>query len=325
MSPLFTQLLVLAVILVNGWTDAPNAIAAVVHTKALNFRKAILLASICNFLGTVVMCLLYPTVAQTVYGLARFSGQPAQALAALQAAFLAIVLWATLAWRFGIPTSESHALLAGVTGACVALHGSFRGIDPTAWGKVLLGLLLSTLLGALAGYRAATGLRSLPLSPGLIRTGQLAGAAVTAFFHGAQDGQKFIALLLLCRALARGETVEQFSISLPLAVLCALVMALGTALGGRRIIDAMGQELAQLSPKEGLAADLGSGICLLTASLLGLPVSTTHTKLSALWGAGRIRNGAASSSYVKETIFTWITTFPGCFLLAWLFTKLMMP
>ena len=302
MTAWWTGLLVLAVLLVNGWTDAPNAIAAVVSTQTLSFRKAVLLASLFDFLGAVVMCLFCPLVAETVYALADFGSDPAVALTTLQAALLAIVLWAVLAWRFGIPTSESHALLAGITGACVALHGNFSGVNGSAWGKVLVGLVLSTALGAFAGRWTADRLAGLDLSPRVIRRGQIAGAALTAFFHGAQDGQKFIALFLLCQTLAAGQTARVFLVSLPVAALCA-----------------------GLTPSAGLAADLASGGCLLLASLLGLPVSTTHTKVSALWGAGTVqRSRRSEASSIKEIIFTWAATFPGCFLLAWAFARIML-
>lgn len=320
MTVCLVELLVLAVMVVNGWTDAPNAIASVVSTGALSFRRAVALAAVCDFLGAVVMCLLCPAVAQTVLDLAAFGGSPAAALTALKAAFLSIVLWAVLAWRFGIPTSESHALVAGLAGASAALRGGLGGIDAGTWGKVLLGLVLSTACGTLAGAAAARRLEQVRLSPALVRRGQLLGAGITAFFHGAQDGQKFIALFLLSLALARGEAGETLStISMPVCALCAGCMAAGTAMGGRRIIDTVSRGLTELTPKAALAADLGSGACLLLSSVLGLPVSTTHTKLSALWGAGRRRGGALAG----EVMVAWLVTFPVCFGLSWALTKLM--
>lgn len=313
--------LVLAVMVVNGWTDAPNAIASVVATDALPFRRAVVLAAACDFLGALTMCLICPTVAETVYELADFGGNPAAALIALRAAFLAIVFWSVLAWRFGVPTSESHALLAGITGASVALYGGFWRVNAAAWGKVAAGLVLSTVCGALAGRLAAGVLARRRLSARFVRRGQLAGAAATAFFHGAQDGQKFIALFLLCRALSRGEGGRTFVVSLPVCALCAGCMALGTAAGGRRIIDSLTRDLTGLTPEAGLAADLGGGACLLAASVFGLPVSTTHTKISSIWGAGTAQKKPASCSGIRDVVLTWIATFPGCFLLAWGLTK----
>ena len=309
---------------VNGWTDAPNAIATVVSTGALPFRRAVLLAAVCDFAGAVVMCLICPTVAETVFSLADFGEDPAVALTALRAVLLSIVLWSVLAWRFGIPTSESHALIAGLTGASAALHGGLQGVNAAAWGKVLSGLVLSTLFGALLGRWCQRRLERVWLAPKLVRRGQLAGAAATAFLHGAQDGQKFIALFLLCGALSRGESGRVFSVSLPVCALCALCMAAGTAVGGRRIIDTVTRDLTGLTPKAGLAADLGSALCLLAASVFGLPVSTTHTKISAIWGAGTAAGRPASLGGMGEIALTWAATFPACFALAWGLARLMM-
>lgn len=316
-------ILVLAVMVVNGWTDAPNAIATVVSTGTLPFRRAVALAAACDFAGAVVMCLLCPTVAETVFALADF-GEGAAALAALRAVFLSIVLWSVLAWRFGIPTSESHALIAGLTGASAAVCGGFQGVNAAAWGKVLAGLALSALFGALLGRRCADRLERVWLAPRLVRRGQLAGAAATAFLHGAQDGQKFIALFLLCLALSRGENGRVFTVSLPVCALCAGCMAMGTAIGGRKIIDTVTRDMTGLTPKAGLAADLGSGLCLLAASLFGLPVSTTHTRICAIWGAGTAAGRPASLGGMGEIALAWAATFPCCFALSWALTRLML-
>ena len=119
--------LTLGVILVNGWTDAPNAIATCVSTRAIGVRKAIIMAAIFNFLGVLVMTALNASVAMTIYNMVDFGGDARISLIALCAAMAAIVIWATVAWYFGIPTSESHALIAGLSGAAIAIHGNFSG------------------------------------------------------------------------------------------------------------------------------------------------------------------------------------------------------
>lgn len=149
---LVSTILTLGVILVNGWTDAPNAIATCVSTRAIDVRKAILMAAVCNFLGVFIMTALNASVAMTIYNMVDFGGDARLSLIALCAAMAAIVIWATAAWYFGIPTSESHALIAGLSGAAVAIQNSFAGINGAEWIKVLYGLLLSTLLGFLLGF-----------------------------------------------------------------------------------------------------------------------------------------------------------------------------
>ena len=310
---LITALLTLAVLVVNGWTDAPNAIAGAVVTGALPFRRAVALAAVCNFLGVLCVTSVNASVADTVYSLASFGGGSRAALAALCAAMAAVVLWAALAWCFGIPTSESHALAAGVSGAAVALEGSFSCLRWDSWGKVLLGLLLSALAGFGAGRLAARRLHAVKASNRTLLGAQVPGAALAAFLHGAQDGQKFLGIFLLGAALARGQG-EQSSPLIPLwlMALCAGFMALGTLMGGRRIIDRVGREMVSLGPREGLAADLGSIACLLGATVLGLPVSTTHTRTCALLGVGSAGGGRVDRRVAGEVALAWLLTFPGC-------------
>ena len=121
--------LTLGVILVNGWTDAPNAIATCVVTRCMSARAAIIMAAVFNFLGVYVMTALSPKVAETITKMVSFGTDKDAAIVALSAAMFAIVTWATLAFLFGIPTSESHALIAGLTGSAIALHGSLDGVN----------------------------------------------------------------------------------------------------------------------------------------------------------------------------------------------------
>ena len=147
-----TVILTLGVILVNGWTDAPNAIATCVSTRAMKASSAILMAAVFNFLGVFIMTMVNSNVAMTIYNMVDFGTNTGDATIALCAALFAIVFWATAAWKFGIPTSESHALIAGLSGAAIALHGDLSGINPSEWVKVIYGLVLSTFLGFLFGF-----------------------------------------------------------------------------------------------------------------------------------------------------------------------------
>lgn len=320
-----TVLLTLAVLLVNGWTDAPNAIACAVVTRALSFRKAVLLAAVCNFLGVVCVTAIQPAVAETIYTIAQFSGGTDRALCALCAAMAAIVLWAAAAWLWGIPTSESHALVAGLSGAAVALEGGFGCVHWDSWKKVLWGLVLSMALGLLAGRWVWKRLARVPMPPGLCRIFQILGAAFSAFLHGAQDGQKFLGVFLLGCALAQGRQDEQtFLIPVWLMLLCALFMALGTGMGGRRIIDKVGRDMVELGPREGVACDLAGGLCLLLATVLGLPVSTTHTRTAALLGVGLESGGRCDLGVARSILAAWLLTFPCCFGVGFLLARLML-
>ena len=306
------RFLVLAVIFVNGWTDAPNAIATAVGSGALTFRRGVALAAVCNFTGAAVACLCFPAVADTIGGLVTFD-DPRSAVCALNAALLSIVLWAVAAWRFGLPTSESHALLAGLSGGALALGGGLSQLNTRAWLMALAGLGLSLPAGVLAGRLFRLILNGRLRRPAL---GQRWAAALTALLHGVQDGQKFLALLLLTDALDGAADASRPA----LALLTAAVMALGTALGGRPIVEKVGTELASLSPADGLAAELGAGLVLALCSALGLPASTTHAKVAAVCGAGR----GADRRVMGQMAGAWVLTFPVCGAMAFALTKIMM-
>lgn len=326
LSPLFflLSLLTLAVILVNGWTDAPNAIASAVSSRALSFRSAAALAAVCNFGGAALSSLLHPAVADTVRGLSGFGPDPAVALAALCAALAAIVLWSVAAWRFGIPTSESHALMAGLTGSALALRGGAENVDAGTWRTILLGLVLSTGLSLLLG-RMLGRLSARLRGPGwdrACRRGQVLSAAAMAFLHGAQDGQKFLGVFLLGWGLTGGSGPGPGEIPLPLLVVCALAMGLGTALGGRRIIEKVAVDMVQLDLRQGLASDLAAAGALLLCTLLGCPVSTTHAKTAAILGAGSACRRAARWDVAASILLVWLLTFPACLLLGFLLARL---
>ena len=327
---LITVLLTIAVILVNGWTDAPNAIAACVSTRSMHPRAAILMAAAFNFLGILVMTTINKTVAETIYNMVDFGGDSHEALVALCAAMVAIVVWATLAWVFGIPTSESHALIAGLSGAAIALHGGLAGINGSEWVKVIYGLILSTVLGFAMGWGVAklTALLCRNVdrrrADPFFRGAQICGGAAMAFMHGAQDGQKFMGVFLLGMFLSKGEAnVGVFEIPVWLMVLCSLVMALGTSIGGYRIIKAVGMDMVKLERYQGFAADAAGAGCLLISSLTGIPVSTTHTKTTAIMGVGAARRlSMVNWGVVKDMVLTWVLTFPGCGVIGFLMSKL---
>ena len=332
---LITVLLTLGVIFVNGWTDAPNAIATCVSTRCMGARAAILMAAVFNFLGVLVMTLINANVAMTIYNMVDFGGEAHNALVALCAALVAIVLWAVAAWYFGIPTSESHALIAGISGAAIALQGGIRGINGGEWIKVIYGLVLSTFLGFFSGWAVAkltvllcrdkdrqktnrflSGGADLPAAP----PWPSCTAPRTARNSWACSCWEFFWLTV------RAD-VTDFSLPVWLMILCSLVMAVGTSIGGYRIIKAVGMDMVKLEKYQGFSADLAAAGCLLLSSLTGLPVSTTHTKTTAIMGVGAAKRlSTVNWGVVKEMVLTWVLTFPGCgligFLMAWLFMKI---
>ena len=324
--------LTLGVILVNGWTDAPNAIATCVATRCISPRAAILMAAVFNFLGVFLMTLLSAKVAETITKMVDFGSDPDRAIIALSAALFAIVLWATLAWVFGIPTSESHALIAGLTGSAIALHNSLAGVNGGEWVKVLYGIVISIVLGFGFGWLVCKGVTVLfrnadrPKTEPFFRGAQVAGAAYMAFMHGAQDGQKFMGVILLCVYMSQGQALpDGIEIPLWLMVLCSVVMAAGTAMGGKKIIKSVGMDMVKLEKYQGFSADVAAASALLFCSVCSLPVSTTHAKTISIMGVGAVKRiSAINFGVVKEMVLTWILTFPGCGLVGFLMTKLFM-
>ena len=329
---LITVLLTLGVIFVNGWTDAPNAIATCIGTRCMNVRSAIMMSAVFNFLGVLIMTHINSSVASTISNMVDFGGNTHEALIALCAALFSIVVYSTGASFLGIPTSESHSLIAGLTGAAIAIHNGAEGVNMGEWVKVLYGLVASLLLGFAIGWGVCRLLTIICAkmdrrrTNGVFKYGQIFGAAAMSFMHGAQDGQKFIGVLFLGLAFCNGQTsVSGVVIPVWLMLLCSTVMGVGTSVGGEKIIKSVGMDMVRLEKYQGFAADLSAAACLLISSLFGIPVSTTHTKTSAIMGVGAVKRlSAINYSVVKDMMLTWVFTFPGCGLISFAMAKLFM-
>ena len=326
-----TVVLTLGVIFVNGWTDAPNAIATCVTTRCMRVRSAIIMSAICNFFGVLIMTHINASVASTISNMVDFGGDTTMALVALCAALFSIVVYSVGASIFGIPTSESHSLIAGLTGAAIALGGA-GGVNMNEWIKVIYGLVMSLLFGFAIGWATAKVVTVICAGLDRRRTdtffkyAQIFGAATMSFMHGAQDGQKFIGVLFLGVAFASGQPdVAGAIIPVWLMVLCSATMGLGTSVGGEKIIKSVGMDMVKLEKYPGFSADLSSSLCLLVMTVLGIPVSTTHTKTSAIMGVGAVRRlSAINFGVVKDMMLTWIFTFPGCGIISYAMAKLFM-
>ena len=322
-------LLCLGATVVNGATDAPNAIATVVGTRAMGPTAAIVMAAVCNFIGLVLITAVSTAVASTIFGMVDFGGDNHAALVALAAAMVAIIVWGVVAWAFGIPTSQSHSLIAGITGAAIALQGGLGGINAEQWVKVLYGLVISTCLGFGTGWLFTRLIKKLcermrrSAVNSFFKWAQIIAGAGVAVLHGAQDGQKFLSLTMLGVMLGVYGTAEMSGFPLWMVVLVSLTMSLGTAVGGRKIIKSVGMSMVKMEQYQGFAACLSACFCIGLATFTGMPVSTTHTKTTAIMGVGaekRIR--AVKWNLAGSMVLTWILTFPGCGLLAFVFTHL---
>ncbi len=320
-------ILTLGATAVNGATDAPNAIATTIGTRAMKPWPAIIMAACCNFIGLVFITMVSSAVAHTIFNMVDFGGDVHQALVAVAAAMVAIIVWGVAAWWFGNPTTQSHSLIAGLTGAASALQGGLGVVNGAEWIKVIYGLLISTLLGFGFGWLYARIIslicRHFERSHvnRVFRVLQVLGGAGVAILHGAQDGQKFLSICMLGVMLGVLGTSDYSSFPLWLIVLVSLAMSCGTAAGGKRIIKSVGMEMVQMETYQGFAACLSACTCLALATFTGMPVSTTHTNTTAVMGVGaekRLRN--VKWNLAGTMVLTWILTFPGCGLLAFIFT-----
>lgn len=277
-------------------------------------------------MGVFVSTLFSSTVASTVISLVDFSGNSFTAsVLSLLCCFITIVVFAVGGWMFGIPTSESHALLASLIGAGLALNGK-SAIDVLSLLKVFAGLFFSLIIGFLAGYVVYRVIKKIKMTEKQVQNGQVFWAGAAAFMHGAQDGQKFIAVFIIAKTLSAGiystgpVDLRQHIAEL---LLCSVIMAIGSAVGGKKIVDNVGSNMTKLSKKSALACSAGASVCMAAATLLGLPVSTTHSGTAAVIGS----SFADDRSKIDWKVFyqmalTWVITFPVCGLLSFLLSKI---
>jgi len=232
------------------------------------------------------------------------------------AAVVGIIVWSTAAWYFGLPTSESHALVSGLTGAGLAMAGP-SVLLWSGWAKVLIGLAFSSVLGLGGGWLIATIIRRVfyqtprTKARSLFAALHILSAGGMAFSHGSNDGQKFIGTFTL--ALVLGGVLQSFQVQWWTVLLCSIIMGIGTSIGGWRIIKTMGTRMTKLEPYQGFAAESAAAGSILLASSLGVPLSTTHTINTSIMGvSAATRLTAVRWNVVQELVTAWILTFPVC-------------
>jgi PiT family inorganic phosphate transporter len=307
---LIVLLLILGAEFVNGWTDAPNAIATVVSTRSLSPFQALVMASVFNLLGVLSGTAVAATIGKDIIDPSVVD------LTTVGGAMVGIILWSTVAAMSGLPTSESHALVSGLAGAGFATAGA-EALVVDGWIKVGYGLVFSTFLGFGGGY-LVMGLvynvfRGVVPSRmrNTFRTMQIFSSAFMAFSHGSNDGQKFMGAFTL--ALVLGNALPVFAIPTWVIFLCATVMAFGTMTGGWRIMRTLGMRVTKLETHQGFAAETAAATTIELATRLGIPLSTTHTISTSIMGVGAVRGiSAVRWGVTQELVTAWILTFPIC-------------
>ncbi len=313
-------LAVLVAEFINGWTDAPNAIATVVSTGVMSPRSAIAMAVILNTVGAMAGTAVAATVGK---GIVESS---ALTLNAITAAMFAIIAWGSFAAKVGLPISKSHSLLAGLAGAGFA-GGGLAALQWSGWLKVFLGMFCAIPFGFFASFLIAKAIVNFAgrMRPGrakpLFDRLQIASAGFMAFNHGLNDGQKFMGVFALTMLL--GGATSKFEIPYWVIIICALTMGLGTSFGGWKIIETVGSKMTRIVSWQGFAAEASASTTIFVASMFGIPLSTTHTITSCIVGAGASRRLAdVRWSVLKRIVLAWVVTFPVCAFVAYVAAKL---
>ncbi len=292
---------VVGVIVVNGWTDAPAALTTAVCENALPYRTALWWGALCNGVGALLGGLLFAQVGKTVLQLS-----PQNHPLLLCWVMGVVIIWSSLALWLGIPTSESHALLAVLWGVSFGMGQGMPNM--TLWLSVAVGLILSAIagwgLGNLLPRLLQNRLKQWPKSRS--RRHILATMSGLSMLHGAQDGQKFVAMLW-----AAGLGSTRIS-SLGAVMLCAAALMLGSSLGGRKIISKVGREMTNLDTSHGLCSDWATIATIFICTVAGLPISTGTVRVCAVAGAGRHVGQLKQGLFVRMW-GVWILTFPICF------------
>jgi inorganic phosphate transporter, PiT family len=320
--------------LINGFHDSANSIATIVSTRVLSPRVAVLWAAFFNF---AAMLFFAPKVAQTISKIVIIDAKDPAYVYVVLAGLLGAIVWDLITWWWGLPTSSSHALIGGIAGAGIA----HRGVETIRWPNVMKTveyIPLAPLIGFACGFLIMvlvfwTFRRWKPQQVDkFFRKGQLVSAALYSLGHGGNDAQKTMGIIV---ALLVAAGIFQPDVELSLLnwktswiiLSCHIAMAIGTAMGGWRIVKTMGMKITKLRPVGGFCAETAGAFTLFFATHLGIPVSTTHTITGSIIGVGATQNlSGIKWGVAKRIVWAWVLTIPlsalvaaGCFYLFRLF------
>jgi len=310
---LITVLIVVFAIIfdfINGFHDTANSIATAVSTKALKPRHAIMLAAVMNFVGAMAFTGVAKTITKDIVDPFTLTNGSVVILAAL----LAAITWNLVTWYYGIPSSSSHALIGSIAGAAIAAAG-FAALNYGGFIKILQALILSPILAFAVGYLVYSIFKVVFKNNNLTKTNrnfrliQIATAALQSFSHGTNDAQKAMGIITM--ALIVNNYQSSDDIQLWVQATCAAAMALGTSVGGWRIIKTVGGKIMKIRPVNGVAADLTGAAVIFGATFIHLPVSTTHVISSSIMGVGAShRLKGVKWGTGKTMLITWVITMP---------------
>ena len=308
---LIITIIVLALIFdfINGFHDTANAIATAVSTRALRPNDAIMMAAVLNFLGAMVSTGVAKTIGSDIVMSASHIDSHI-----IIASLVGAIIWNLLTWWLAMPSSSSHAMVGGIIGAMLVSTGA-DGLNFYGIGKIFLSLILSPIIAIASGCFVMNLLFYLfgqcnpSLVNGRFKKLQIVSAAMMAFSHGSNDAQKSMGIITL--ALLSGGYIDVFEVPFYVKVMAAVAMAAGTAVGGWRIIKTIGGKIFKLEPISGFAADLNSSLVIFSATLLHLPVSTTHVVSGSIMGVGTAKRiSAVRWGVAQQMLAAWGMTIP---------------
>jgi len=293
---------------INGFHDTANAIATCISTRALSIRSAIMMAAGLNFVGAMISTKVATTIGKEIVDPSNVTQM------VVLAGIIGAIIWDLITWYYGIPSSSSHAIIGGIMGAVIA-HAGVAALHGAGLKKIILALVLSPLIGIATGFifmvimlwafrnKSPYGLNK------AFRKLQVLSAAFMAFSHGTADAQKSMGVITL--ALVSYGYIATFHVPPWVMVACALAMALGTAIGGWRIIKTVGHDFVKLQPVHGFCVETASAGVILGAAALGMPTSTTHVITSSILGVGLSKRlSAVNWQIAYRIVWAWVLTIP---------------
>ena len=315
---------------VNGFNDAANAVAASIGSRAISPRNAIILAAFCNFAGAATGLEVARTIGKGILDSQTILSLPVvTAFLILVAALAAVIIWGTIATRWGLPVSISHSFVTGLAAAGAAVVG---------WGTVIWGVLerigisviAAPTLGFIGGFALMVVLlwvfrRSAPARMRVVFSRlQWLTTAFLAYSHGKNDGQMPIGVITLALVIYTGQVGLWDNIPLWAIIVSSLAISSGIAMGGWRVISTVGLRITALQPVHGFATQAAAATVIEIASRLGIPVSTTHCATAATMGVGATRRlSAVRWGVTRNIVLAWVLTFPICAALGWAIASLL--
>ncbi|MBL8064081.1 MAG: inorganic phosphate transporter [Anaerolineales bacterium] len=293
---------------INGMRDSSNIVATMISSRAFHPQTALGVTAVAEFFGPILFGV---TVAKTIGS--DIVSSDVLSLLALTVGLVGAILWNLITWFFGIPSSSSHALIGGLIGAALISSG-WEAVKLSGLTRVLLALFISPVIGFAVGFLILkiVYLLSLNATPNInnfFKQSQMFTAVALAFSHGTNDAQKTIGIITL--SLIIGGQLTDFSVPFWVVLLSAATMAAGTALGGWRLIRTLGGKFYKIRPVHGFSSQLTSGLVILGASAVGLPVSTTQVVSSAIIGVGASeRFGKVRWGVAGDILTAWLITIP---------------